>query len=278
LISGRGDNHQTEKLESAKLTKSPSGEWQWSWLPKLPVGAGRYLGIAGVADQYLVIAAGSDQSSASKETVLAAMPAYRLHLAAEGSQWERIPDFPGGALDDPNAAVVGGELYTFGGWRDNCDATAAFSQLRALGLPAVVAKGNGIDNSQHNLRQAYKYSPESNLWSKLADSPWPVEQGGTVVLSDRYVLHMGSTHLVDSFRVGQDKGAPPGVVTYYGDNCFAYDIQSNQYSRIGKLPYGVITGHWGTNGTHIFGIGGEPSHGWNNNMETAVQVAALHWN
>ena len=40
---------------------------------------------------------------------------------------------------------------------------------------------------------------------------------------------------------------------------------------------GCVTSHAGTNGTHVFVVGGEPRHGWNGNTETAVQVAEVTW-
>ena len=43
----------------------------------------------------------------------------------------------------------------------------------------------------------------------------------------------------------------------------------------GKMPYGVVTASWVCNGTHAIGFGGEPSHGWNGNTESAIQMAAV---
>ena len=41
-------------------------------------------------------------------------------------------------------------------------------------------------------------------WTALPDAPYHIEQGGTAVLQDRYILSLGSTHGKNSFRVGQD--------------------------------------------------------------------------
>ena len=76
-------------------------------------------------------------------------------------------------------------------------------------------------------------------------------------------------------------GGPPdmrlggGVLSYYGDDVLAYDTLEEKWSRVGKMPYGLITSHCGTNGTHLICIGGEPRHAHNSNTETAVQIAEI---
>ena len=42
-------------------------------------------------------------------------------------------------------------------------------------------------------------------WERLPDAPHHIEQGGTAVLKERWILSLGSTHGRDSYRVGQDK-------------------------------------------------------------------------
>ena len=44
---------------------------------------------------------------------------------------------------------------------------------------------------------------------------------------------------------------------------------------IGKIPYGEITSHCGTNTSHIICIGGEPRHAHNDNTDSCVQIAAV---
>ena len=48
-----------------------------------------------------------------------------------------------------------------------------------------------------------------------------------------------------------------------------------KWSRVGKMPYGEITAHCGTNETHIICIGGEPRHGHNDNTDSVVQIAEV---
>jgi hypothetical protein len=66
-----------------------------------------------------------------------------------------------------------------------------------------------------------------------------------------------------------------GILSYYGDDVLAFDTVEEKWSRIGKMVYGLVTSHCGTNQTHIICIGGEPRHGHFSNTETAVQIAAV---
>ena len=47
------------------------------------------------------------------------------------------------------------------------------------------------------------------------------------------------------------------------------------YHFRGKIPYGEITSHCGTNTSHIICIGGEPRHAHNDNTDSCVQIAAV---
>eukprot|EP01043_Picozoa_sp_COSAG02_P064921 COSAG02_NODE_9638_length_2153_cov_2.808179_2_plen_79_part_00 len=66
-----------------------------------------------------------------------------------------------------------------------------------------------------------------------------------------------------------------GILSYYGDDVLAFDVVEEKWSRIGKMPYGLVTSHCGTNQSHIICIGGEPRHGHFGNTETVVQIAAV---
>ena len=66
-----------------------------------------------------------------------------------------------------------------------------------------------------------------------------------------------------------------GILTYYGDDVQAYDTVRREWSRVGKMLYGCITNHCGSNGTHVLCFGGEPRHGHNGNAESVVQIARI---
>jgi len=62
---------------------------------------------------------------------------------------------------------------------------------------------------------------------------------------------------------------------YYDDSVLAFDTQELKWSRVGKIPYGCITAHCGTNGTQVICTNGEPRHGHNGNAESVVQIARI---
>ena len=112
----RADPNVFATTQVARLHK-PDGQWTWETLPPLPKGNGRWLGVAGVAGGYLIVATGSNTSSFSltgaEDTagvgptdgpIPPPLPGFRLKLtpsgsAAPGAKWETIAPFPGGGLD-----------------------------------------------------------------------------------------------------------------------------------------------------------------------------------
>ena len=65
------------------------------------------------------------------------------------------------------------------------------TELHDLGLPVPIMYGT---NGGKLLRTCWKYSPATDKWASLPDAPYHVEQGGTAVIKDRYILSLGSTH------------------------------------------------------------------------------------
>ena len=150
-----------------------------------------------------------------------------------------------------NYNVAGDELYLFGGWKKRSSSEAAWSALFALDLPVPILEGT---IGAQLMRRGYKYSPKADAWTRLADTPQHMAKGSSVVLRDRYIVMLGSTHGANSFRVGVDEPGdavahggpiggnpdmrlPPssGIVTYYGDTVTGFDTVTGKYSRIGKL-------------------------------------------
>ena len=66
-----------------------------------------------------------------------------------------------------------------------------------------------------------------------------------------------------------------GFVSYYGDDVLFYDSVERKYGTAGKMIYGVCTASFVSNGTHALGFGGEPTHWWNGNTESAVQLVKV---
>jgi hypothetical protein len=165
--------------------------------------------------------------------------------------------------------------------------------------------GHSDDHGLMMPRDAFRYAVDNDTWSPVASLPRPMQGGAqhTVVIDDRYMLLLGISH-DDSFRVGHSAypaatsvythSSPNNTAKYYGDDIFCYDQVVDSYTRVGKLLYGVGTSSWvlyassALNGPRelfvntttqeqlsLLGFGGEPMHGWNQNSETVLQVAAV---
>ena len=126
----------------------------------------------------------------------------------------------------------------------------------------------------------------TNSWEPLPKLPFAFVQGpkhAPVIGGGRYVLLLGAQRRLTARR-GQEPpgymqavGRPPleNGIEYYGDDCVYYDTVERAYGLLGKMPYGVVTASWVCNGTHSICFGGEPSHGWNGNTESAIQMARV---
>ena len=153
LVGGRGTNKhgkpwlqpgsKSGSLTVARLAKNQTSQWVWESLTPMPESSYRWLGAAGVCGDWLVVAAGTNTSSFQftdsgflregasgvPNNLPVTLPSFRLNLRspAPSAQWEPIAEFPGGGLDAPNTAVVGGELYVLGGWRGSVGGMEAWS-------------------------------------------------------------------------------------------------------------------------------------------------------
>ena len=296
LIIISGGDGGTVGSRVMRLSKSLSDN-KWTWdtdLPALPSNASRITGAAhSISDRWLVIGLGNNDGPAASKA--GALVPYRLDLQKPHLQWEAIPAYPfvGATPTDPQeisvpiSASVNGKWLVFGGQTQFAKGSAA---LEAWGeIPADLATmavfGHRPTGSTIDIRNAYAYDPITNQWETLPKLPLNFVQGPkhAPVVGDRYVLLIGAQRRL-SARRGQE---PPGylaqvgrpeiadIVQYYGEDVIFYDVVERVYGAIGKMPYGVVTASWVCNGTHTLGFGGEPTHGWNGNTESAIQMAKI---
>ena len=66
--------------------------------------------------------------------------------------------------------------------------------------------------------------------------------------------------------------------TGYGDMILCDDAEKDNYSRVGPMVYGVATCPWVSDGQRIFGFGGEPGHGYDDNTENVLQIGTIQVN
>ena len=104
--------------------------------------------------------------------------------------------------------------------------------------------------------------------------PFAVFAGGAVPLDNRLILLLGSAD-VRSYRVGKTRGSNDPFWSGYGDRVLCYDVGKDNYSSAGVMPYGVATASWVRVGRQLYGFGGAPTHGFNDNTENVLQIATL---
>jgi hypothetical protein len=256
----------------AKLSRLSSSEWKWTELPALPEseGSGRWLAATGVVPgKWLFLVAGHPTGSPSEIRTQPALPDWRLRLDRSPAEWERMSPYPGGHRALVIGAVARGKFYVFGGSQPD-------EQMRATHVKLskeyqLAAPYNGVPN----YRDAYCYDPDQNQWRSIRNLPFPMISGASVVLNNRYVLLIGSSD-TRTFRVGKQKAMLFPFWTGYGDMVLCYDLENNDYSRVGPMLYGVATCPFVTDGQNVFGFGGEPGHGYNDNTENVLQIGTIH--
>jgi hypothetical protein len=266
----------TSPVTSHQSPVTPEGagmgvaDWQWTDLPPLPEPAGRWLAAVQVLDgKWLVIFAGDPSGTSSEQRTAPALPDWRLRLDAPEAGWEPMAAYPGGVRALVASAVVGGQLYAFGGSHPEPTMRRLFLELsKQYNLPIVPY--NGVPQ----YRDAYRYDAGANQWSPLRRLPFPMSGGAGVPYQDRYVLILGTTETKTS-RVGQAKWGDPRFWHGYNDVILCYDTVQDNYSRVGVMPYGVATCPWLRIGDTLYGFGGEPCHGFNDNTENVLQIGTI---
>jgi hypothetical protein len=266
LLGGRSAGRRV-----SRLARGADASWAWTPLAPLPEaeGKGRWLAATGIIPgRWLFLVAGHPTGTQSELRNREAMPDWRLRLDRPGAVWERMAPYPGG----PRALVAGvaarGKLYVFGG--SHPDPIAREVHVKLAKDYRIEAPYNGVPN----YRDAYVYDPGRDQWRPIRRLPFPMSGGSAVVLGDRYILLMGSSD-VRTFRVGRSQGSQDPIWRGYGDAVVCYDLDADNYTRIGVMVYGVATCPWVTDGRRLYGFGGEPAHAYNFNTENVLQIATI---
>ncbi len=275
VVGGRGSASRV-----LKLSRNENQEWVWSDLAPLPdaEGPGRWLATAAIdPGQWLYLVAGTPSGAASEVGDKPQLIDYRLRLDDPAARWEAMAPYPGGPRSLVQGTVVAGKLYVFGGSLND-------PEMRSIHLE--LAKEYGLrapNNGVPNFRDAYRYDPETNAWTPLKNSPFPIVAGSAVAVDDQHILLMGSADY-PTFRMGKCleqvgikvKGNESNIHWRgYGDRILCYHIDDDNYSHVGVMPYGVATSHWVLHDQKVYSFGGEPSHGFNSNTENVLQIGTM---
>jgi len=267
VVGGRGAGRRV-----FKLARDSKREWTWRDMPPLPEaeGAGRWVATVGIVPgKWLFLVGGHPTGRPTELRVRPQLADYRLRLDAPDAPWEPMAPYPGGPRALIQSAAIRGKLYVFGG--SHPDPVMRSNQL-------ALAKKYGLNvpyNGVPNYRDAYRYDPATNAWAPIRRLPFPVVAGHAIALEDRYILLMGSADY-RTYRVGKAKGRQDPFWLGYGDRVLCYDVERDNYAHVGVMPYGVATSHWVCDGKRLYGFGGEPAHGYNQNTENVLQIGTIH--
>jgi len=267
VVGGRGAGRRV-----FKLARDAAKAWTWTDMPPLPEAedAGRWLATVGVVPgKWLLLVSGHPTGTPSEKRDKPQLPDYRLRLDTNDARWERIAPYPGGTRSLVMSATVRGKLYVFGG--SLTDPIMRANHLELAKKYDLSAPYNGVPN----YRDAYRYDPKADTWTPIRRSPFPMLAGCAVPLKDRYILLMGSAD-TRTFRVGKSKWGRHPFWVGYGDRILCYDVEQDNYSHVGIMPYGVATSNWVCDGKRVYGFGGEPVHGYNENTENVAQIGTIH--
>lgn len=110
-------------------------------------------------NKLFIIAGGTDASDLKTITNLA----YSLDLKTGKSA--RVPPYPGGSLFLPAAAVVGGQVYVFGG-----------------------GAWDAVNNRAINTSSAFTYSIKAGQWKPIKPYPFPVRGLAACPLDNQHIL------------------------------------------------------------------------------------------
>jgi N-acetylneuraminic acid mutarotase len=156
----------------------------------------------------------------------------------DGTSWRIVAQLPGGAVNAPAAAVVGGKIYLIGGFSelsnvptDRVDvydpASGAWSAAAPLPAPrgghaAVVLDGKihvlGGGNSQSTIADHDVYDPATDTWTKAASLPRAEGSPAAVVFGGKILAIGGRSGFSD-----------------YGD-VYAYDPVTDSWSKRPPIP------------------------------------------
>ena len=165
VCMGGTDGHQS-LTNVMLLQRSADGKLIVKQLPQLPIALDNMAGAYGGG--YLYVAGGQSNGKGSHAAFRMAYPG--------GSQWERLPDVPGGARVQPAASVqnnaYGPCFYLVGGF-----------EPREGNKPAVVHTGG------------WCFEPRTNTWTRMADMK-PHGRTDLVGMVGGQAINSGCAHIV----------------------------------------------------------------------------------
>ncbi len=162
----------------------------------------------------IYIAGGQAQSNPMATPSLSTF--LMIDLDADEPTWTALPTWPGPERFFPVVATDGQSFYIFSG----------FQRIAKLGESPKL----------EYLKDAYRYDPASNRWTRLADLPHP-----NAAAPSPAPMHNNQILLLGNGADGTGLELPLKDRPSLGRDILSYDINADQWCVVGQLPYGVVT-------------------------------------
>lgn len=192
-------------LAGAKTVMEPAADLPSS----LALAAGGTIGLK------MIIAGGTDDA-ANLEGLQRSC--HSIDFINGAAKVTKLAEFPGKPFGTAASAVIGSELFIFGG-----------------------ANWDEATKTVLNASEAHAYSVETKAWRKLKPLPFAVRGLTGVAIDDHRICLAGGY-----------KSNPDG----FTDEALIYDVKTNSYSSAKKLPYAAMVGLVELNG-FVYCLGGE---------------------
>jgi N-acetylneuraminic acid mutarotase len=207
LLIGGGDAR--ENFRDVVRLRWDGRQVKFDSLPTLPIPLAMSAGA--LVGRTIFVAGGLDRPDAARAQAIF----LSLDLDALQPGWRRLEPWPGPERFLATGGALDGSFYLFSG-----------AQL-------VPAAAGGVERNW--LRDAWRFTPGSG-WKRLADLPTPL------VASPAPAPSLGSNRLL---LIGGDDGAlvshPPQTHPGFPRDLWAYDANSDTWSRVGALPFSLVT-------------------------------------
>jgi N-acetylneuraminic acid mutarotase len=201
-----GGGAQTQVRQDALVFR----HGKWSALPEAALPEPRLYAVA-VVCRGLIYLVGGIPAAGDYSKVTSSLWVWNPDSPSSG--WKKLPSLPGPGLINHAVAEADGKIYVFGG------ATA--------GGPDVV-----------NVSSAYRFDPQAEKWTRLADLPIARRAWWAVGVRDRILLVAGYT-------------------TTYEKEVYEYEWASGAFRQNGELPHGLADTKFFRIDSWVVGAGGE---------------------
>ena len=177
----------------------------WSAAPPLPYGVQDNDG--GIIDNHLIMVGGfcggSDVEWKPKKYIRGFFKdAYALNLKNEKEGWFRLPNFPGVARQEMQAATVNNEIYIWGGF--------------SYTAPYTFKDGYKLS---HQKRGGYKRW----RWDRLPNLPWGISTGGVCAIGTKIYIFGGADYDSQKFTWETDIS---GKIKRFGARLLVFDTKN----------------------------------------------------